>query len=149
MPMVDEKQETDSSNWTTLDRHALVMSVWLACGFVAFELLSHGCAASNALVVAGGFVVVILGFTGHVIVNVASETTFTPREVALGLVVYAVGVLWFLISVLFGFETATTLFLPFSIGLLALPAAAVFYMVTHFGIRGAFNAFDVIRTFRL
>lgn len=146
--MIDEKQEIGSSNWTTLDRHALVMSIWLAAGFVAFILLSRGYAASSDLMVVGGFVVVLLGFAGHVIVNVAWDTTFTPREVALGLVVYAIGLLWFLISVLFGVAMATALFFPFIMGFLVLPAAVVFYMVTHFGVRGAFNAFDVIRTFR-
>jgi hypothetical protein len=39
-------------------------------------------------------------------------------------------------------------FLAMSLGLLAVGAAVIFYMVTHFGVRRVFTAFDVVRDFR-
>jgi hypothetical protein len=35
-----------------------------------------------------------------------------------------------------------------SVGFLALFAAVLFYMITHFGVRRVFDAFDVISDFR-
>lgn len=131
-----------------LDRHALVMAVWLPAGFVAAVLLVRGWLVIQPFALAGGFAVVLAGFAGHVIVNAATGTRFTPREVALGLVLYAGGLLVFLLASLFGAPAARALFVPLTLGFIALAAGVIFYMVTHFGVRGAFEAFDVIRDFR-
>ena len=133
--------------WGRLDRHALVMSIWLAIGFVAVALLARGLQAMEAIPVFGAFTVVITGFVAHVIINAVSHTHFSAREVALGLVVYALGLIGFLLALLLRSEPALALFVPLSIGLLVLAVVAIFYMVTHFGARGAFRAFDVISDF--
>jgi hypothetical protein len=131
-----------------LDRHALVMAVWLPAGFVAAVLLVRGWLVVQPFALAGGFAVVVAGFVGHVIVNAATGTRFTPREVALGLVLYSGGLLVFLLASLFGATSARALFVVLTLGFLGVAASVIFYMVTHFGVRGAFEAFDVIRDFR-
>ncbi len=78
-----------------LDRHALVLAVWLPAGFVALGLLHHGFGVGGAWWVAAGF--------------------------------------------------AALLFLPVACGMIALLLAAVFYMLTRFGTRAAFDNFDIIR----
>jgi hypothetical protein len=136
-----------SGAWARLDRHALVMSIWLALGFVAAALLARGFHTAEPLPVYGAFTVVIAGFVGHVIINAVSRTLFSAREVALGLVVYAVALVGFLLALLLRSEPVLALFVPLSIGLLVLAVVVIFYMVTHFGARGAFRAFDVISDF--
>lgn len=132
---------------SVLDRHALVMSIWLAIGFVALALLARGFREGGMIFVFGGFGTVIAGFVGHVITNAVTCTRFTSREIALGLVVYALALIGFLLALLVGSEAVLARFVPLSIGFLALAVVVVFYMVTHFGTRGAFRAFDVIRDF--
>lgn len=144
----DEGRNAGSGDdWAVLDRHALVMAVWLALGFLALSLLARGVLARDPWLVSAGFATVVAGFAAHVIINAVGGTRFTPREVALGLVVYGLGLSWFLLSLLFRNEVALELFVPLSLGFLAVTAAVIFYMLTHFGVRGAFTAFDVIRDF--
>ena len=146
--MTGSSNEMPPPQWAALDRHALAMSIWFAVGFVAFSLITHGVLALSPWAVAGGFAAVFAGFVGHVIINAVCRTTFTVREIALGLVVYVLGLVWFLLSMLVGAHAVVALFLPFSVGFLAILVTVVFYMVTHFGVRGAFDAFDVVRSFR-
>ncbi|MGE0213559.1 MAG: hypothetical protein AB7S41_17865 [Parvibaculaceae bacterium] len=131
-----------------IDRHALVMTIWLSFGLVAASLFEYGFGAGGVFFVLAGFVVVLAAFAGHVIVNVVHRTTFTPRELALGLVIYAAALVSFGLATLLAPGFAARNFLPLSLGFLALFAVVVFYMVTHFGVRRVFDAFDVIRDFR-
>lgn len=135
------------AEWSVLDRHALVMSIWLAAGFMALALLARGFLATSAPLVVAAFAVVVAGFVGHVIINAVGRTLFTPREVALALVVYGLGLVWFLLSLLLRSDPVRALFVPLSAGFLVLAVVVIFYMVTHFGARGAFRAFDVISDF--
>ena len=130
-----------------LDRHALVMAVWLPFVLVAATAFHYGFAAGEWRFVSAGFVILIVAFDGHVIVNVTLGTRFTVREVALGLVVYGTGVLAFgfaMLSPVFRSEFA----LPVSLGLLGMAAAIVITMILWLGLRGAFESFDVIRRFK-
>lgn len=139
--------DDSSRTWERLDRHSLVMSIWLAIGFVAIALLARGLQTTEAAPVLGAFGIVIAGFVGHVIINAVTGTRFTAREIALGLVIYALGLVGFLLSLLLHSRAVLALFVPLSAGLLVLALAVIFYMVTHFGARGAFRAFDVISDF--
>lgn len=139
--------DDDSRDLAALDRHALVMSTWLAIGFIALALLARGFPAADAAFVYSAFGTIIAGFVGHVIINAVSGTGFTPREVALGLVVYGIGLIGFLLALLLRSDPVLALFVPLSIGFLMLAVVVIFYMVTHFGARGAFRAFDVISDF--
>lgn len=128
-----------------LDRHALVIAVWLAAGAVAALLFHLGLGGAGTAWLAGGFAALLAGFAGHVIVNAVLGTPFTPREVALALVLSLVALLALVLAtlVLDGFTEA--FFLPLSAGAVALVAAVVFYLVTRHGPRRAFEVFDVIR----
>lgn len=127
-----------------LDRHALVMAVWLPLGLVALVLFRLG-TGQDASWVLGGFGALLLGFLGHVIVNAVLGTDFTPGEVALGLVLFLAALLacGFALLLVEGF--AERLFLPLALGFGGLAAAVVLYMVTRYGARGAFEGFDVVR----
>ncbi len=128
-----------------LDRHALVLAVWLPAGFVALGLLHYGFGPGGAWWVAGGFAALLAGFAAHVIVNATLGTGFTPREVGLAMVVYATGLVALVLAVLLGDGFAARFFLPVAGGMIVLLLAAVFYMLTRFGTRDAFARFDIIR----
>ncbi len=130
-----------------LERHALVMAVWLPMGLVAAALFHYGLGAGGPIWVVAGFGAVLTGFAGHVIVNVVLRSEFSAREVALGLVLYGCGVVALGVAVLVIDGFAERYFVLISGGLALLATAAVFYMVTRFGVRRAFENFDVIRDF--
>ena len=131
-----------------LDRHALVMAVWLALGFVAFALLDYGFGAGGAPYIAAAFSVVLAAFAGHVIINAVYATIFTRRELALGLVLYAADLMAFAVAALLMPEFAARNFLPLSLGFVAVAAAVIIYMIIGFGLRRSFEAFDVVSDFR-
>ena len=135
-------------NLDALDRHALVMAVWLPLNLVAAALFHYGFGAGGWPFVAAAFAVVIAAFAGHVIVNVVLGTTFTPKEIALGLILYAVALLVFGFAALVSLSFRTAYFLPMSLAFMLTAAAVVLTMITWLGTREAFDSFDVIRRFR-
>jgi hypothetical protein len=125
-----------------LDRHALVMAVWLPAAIVAVGLFHHGFGPGGSWWLMGGFASVLAAFGAHVIINAVLGTDFTAREVALGLFVYALAALALVFSVLL---TPGFAFWPSALGLVALAVAVILYMVIRYGPRAALNRFDIIR----
>lgn len=132
----------------TVDRHALVMTIWLGLGLPAAALLQQGFHPDSLGFTISGFAVLLLAFIGHVIVNAVYGTMFSPRELALGLVLYALALAAFGLAILLSSDSTARNLLATGIGLLVFGAAVGFYMVTHFGMRRVFDAFDVVREFR-
>lgn len=131
----------------SLDRHALVMALWLGFAFVAVISLKIGIDHVNLWALGLGFASVLAGFIAHVLVNIVFKTLFTPKEVALGLSVFAICLLWFGLAIFFYPQDRLSLFLPIALGFVTLTAAVIFTMITWLGVRGAFESFDVIRRF--
>ncbi|MFO1149772.1 MAG: hypothetical protein U1E62_15450 [Alsobacter sp.] len=131
-----------------LDRHALVMTIWLSLGFAAAVLLHLGLERGAAWLILGAFGVLVAAFLGHVIVNAVLGARFTTRELALGLVLYGAALVAFGLAILLSPGFAARAFWPLSGGFVLLLVVVVFYMITQFGVRVAFQGFDVIRSFR-
>ena len=131
----------------SLDRHALVTALWLGFAFLAVTLLKLGIEHANLWALSLGFASVLAGFIAHVLVNIVFRTLFTPREVALGLFVFAICLLWFGLAVIFYPQHRISLFLPIALGFVALTTVMIFTMITWLGVRGAFDSFDIIRRF--
>ncbi len=131
-----------------LDRHALVMTAWLTAGLIAAALFHYGLGGGGAPFLLAAFAMILAAFAAHVVVNRLYATTFSARELALGLVVFAAALVGFGLAMLVRPSFAATAFLPVSAGFIALLASVLFYMAATTGLRGAFDAFDVIRTFR-
>ena len=128
-----------------LDRHALVLAVWLSAGFVALGLFHYGFGVGGAWWVAAGFAALLAGFVAHVIVNAVLGSSFSARETGLAMVLYATGMVALVLSVLIVDGFAKKFFLPVAGGMIGLLLAAVFYLLTRFGTRAAFDKFDIIR----
>lgn len=131
-----------------LDHHALVTTVWLPAGLVAAALVHYGLGRGGAPFVLAAFGVILAAFAGHVVVNLVDGIPFTARELALGLVLYAVALVAFGVATLLRPDFAARAFVPMSAGFIVIFASVVFTMVTQSGARGAFASFDVIRSFR-
>jgi hypothetical protein len=131
-----------------LDRHVLVMTIWLTAGLLAATLFHYGVGNGGPLFILAAFAAIIAAFTGHVVVNFVVGDGFTTRELALGLVLYATALMVFVGAALTSPDFAAKALLPTGVGFLAVFAAVVFYMVVHSGVRRAFDAFDAIRSFR-
>lgn len=131
-----------------LDRHALVMACWLAAAMPAAILFEYGFGRGGTPYILAGFAAILAGFVAHVIVNVVYGTGFSPRELGLGLVIYGLALVLFVVLSLVSASFAAHNFLPLSIGFITTGAVVVFYLITRFGARRAFEAFDVIRDFR-
>jgi hypothetical protein len=136
-----------SRDLDALDRHALVMAVWLPSALVAATLLHYGLGAGGWPFTAAGFAVVIAAFAAHVIVNVALGMVFTPKEVALGLTLYAVGLVAFALAIVLSPRFRSEDMLAVSLGFLGTAVAVIFTMIAWLGVRDAFKSFDVIRRF--
>ena len=135
-------RETDA-----LDRHALVMAVWLPLVWVAAAVFHYGFGAGGWPFIAAGFGVLIAAFACHVIINVMLGTLFTPREVALGLIVYCAGLLAFGLAMVAS-PALRAGGASVSLGFLGTAAVVIATMVLWLGLRGAFDSFDVIRRFK-
>lgn len=140
MPVLDTTQ--------SLDRHALVVAIWLCLGFVAIVLFKFGLGAGGTPYIFAASLAVVVAFGGHIIANVIYRTSFTRGELALGLVAYAIGLVSFGLAILFWPLFRTTYLMPTGVGLVVIFFAVLFYMVTAFGLRRTFGAFDVIRDFK-
>ncbi len=139
---------TQPSRLEAVDRHALVMAIWLPAGLIAVTLLHCGIDRGSAAFILGAFGLLVAAFIGHVLVNAAYGRDFSLRERALGLVLYVVALLAFCIAALTRPAVLGRSFVPVCGGLVLLCAVVVFTMLTRYGTRGAFTAFDVIRDFR-
>jgi hypothetical protein len=132
----------------SLDRHALAVAIWLCLGFVAIVLFKFGLGAGGTPYIFAASLAVVVAFLGHVIVNVIYRTSFTRGELALGLVAYAIGLLSFGFAILFWPLFRSAYLMPTGVGLVVIFVVVAFYLVTVFGLRRTFGAFDVIRDFK-
>ncbi|MEJ8569908.1 hypothetical protein [Microbaculum marinum] len=135
----------DDARRDRFDRHALVTTVWLPAAFLAVLTMHHGYSGAGVWWVVAGFAALAGGFAAHIIVNAVLATGFTAREVALGLGCFLLGALGLMVAVLVVDGFAERYFLVTAAGLAGLAVIVVFYMVTRFGPRQAFQHFDVVR----
>lgn len=130
------------SNEQKLERDLIVMCNWAAFGVIGLGLLLDGIARSAYLVGLAGVFGIVAGFVGHIIINAVFKQSFSVGEVALGLVLFAVAVLLFVFSWLFSGHAEVT----FLIGLTLLASIVIgffAYVLTRYGVSGAFRRFDV------
>ena len=131
----------------SIDRHGLVMAIWTPAGLIAAALYHYGLGAGGSWAIGAACGVILAAFAGHVVVNVVSGTSFTVRELAVGLILTGAALVAFVGATLFSSDFAQHAFLSTSLGLVTLVAAFAAYLILSGGLRSAFEAFDVIRSF--
>jgi integral membrane sensor domain MASE1 len=135
------------SDMEKIDRHGLVMAIWMPAGLVAAALYHYGLGAGGSWAIGAAFGVVLLALAGHIVVNVVGGTSFTMRELATGLALTGVALVAFVGATLFSSNFVEHAFLPTSLGFVVLVAAFATYLILSEGLRSAFEAFDAIRSF--
>lgn len=128
-----------------LDRHALVIAVWLAAGAVALVGFRLAFGAGGPIWLGLGFGAILAGFAAHLVVNAVTATGFTPREVALGLVLALSGILALPLATLMVPGFAARYLMPLAGGAAVLVAAALAAMVIRHGPRRSLELFDAAR----
>ena len=127
------------------ERQLAVMTNWAFLGSFGLCFAISGFSGGSLLFGLLGFALFATAFGAHVIINLIFNTRFSKGEVALGLIVFVVSVLSFVI---------TWIALPdlgavnIAIGLTGfglLFACFGFYMVVNHGVRGSIAMFDEIR----
>lgn len=136
----------DASNANKVaDRHALVMAIWLTAGLIAAALVHYGLSSGQDVPAYVAGAVVLAAFIAHVITNAVYKTAFSRRELTLALVLYGMAIMAFLLAALIEPGFKERFFLPLGLALVAIGLCVLFYMVTHYGMRGVFDQFNVIR----
>lgn len=125
-----------------IEREIVVISSWTVFGLLGLAFFLEGAARDSLLIGLLGTAAIAGGFICHLIANYAFEQTFKKGEVALGLGVFAFVTSGFIIAWLVGGLSTTS----FYTGLVTLPVIAVgflSFLVTRYGVGGAFRKFDV------
>ncbi len=125
-----------------IERKILVFSIWAVLGFLGLGLILEGLAQDHYFIALAGILSIVAAFVGHIIVNAIFNQGFQPGEVALGLSVFGLVVLFFILGwittdlSMSDYYTGITLFAVLIIGFIA-------YLSTRYGMRSAFSRFHV------
>ena len=122
-------------------RRLAVASSWALFGSFAWCFVLSGFTLPLAAAVLAGFALFVAGFISHLIINAVFHSGFTTGEVVAGFVAFGVGLLSFIASVLAGPPMAAGEFAAAIAGFAALVVCFLAYLITKFGLKGAFSRF--------
>jgi hypothetical protein len=128
----------------THDRSILVFTIWASLGFLGLGIFVEGLSRDDWALSAVGVGVIVLAFAAHIVVNFVFGTGFTSGEAALGIGLYGVMGAVFIAGTLTGGMTMADYYAGLTLfGVLA--AGLPLYLITRYGLRGAFSHFHVRR----
>ncbi|MAS05132.1 MAG: hypothetical protein CL534_10660 [Ahrensia sp.] len=125
-----------------VERDLLVFSIWAVFGFGGLAFVLEGFSRDAYLVSLAGIGAIVAGFISHIIVNAVFDASFKAGESALGIGVFGVLALVFIIGWASGdlsqddYWSGLTLFAVLGFGL-------PLYLSTRYGLRGAFSRFHL------
>ncbi|MBL4646643.1 MAG: hypothetical protein JKY99_09340 [Rhizobiales bacterium] len=125
-----------------IERNILVFSIWAVLGFLGLGLILEGLAQDHYFIALAGIGSVVAAFVAHIIVNAIFDQGFQPGEVALGLSVFGLMVLFFIV----GWLTTDLSMSDYYTGITffaALVVGFILYLSTRYGMRSAFSRFHV------
>lgn len=127
------------------ERGLMVMSHWSLFASFGLAFALSGFAEANVWLGLAGFALFGVGFAVHVWINMLHDTGFTQGEVALGFVLYILGLLAFGGSWLASPHLQAANVAIGLIGFGSLLAGFIAYMAYHHGVRGSITMFDRVR----
>jgi len=127
-----------------VERGIVVFCSWAVFGFIGLGFLLEGGARDSLLTGLVGVAGLVAGFVAHMIINFVFAQPFSLGETALGLGLFALGVLGFIAGWLDGALSRTDFYIGLSL-LAVLVVGFLIYVTTRHGVRGAFDRFDVTR----
>ena len=128
------------ANRAGVERGILVFSIWATLGFLGMGFWLEGAAREAMRISLLGIALILAAFVAHIVVNAVYRQGFTRGETALGIGVYGLMALLYVLARLQGGMNATAAQAGLALfGLLA--AGFVTYLATRHGVRGAFTRF--------
>ncbi len=124
------------------DRKLLVFCIWSVLGFLGMGFILEGLSRDSYLAGLLGVCTIVAAFIGHIIVNYLNKQGFEPGETALGLGLFGLICLLFVVGWIVSetsqtdYYIAITLFAVLSIGMIA-------YLSSRYGMRQAFSRFHI------
>lgn len=123
-----------------IERSVLVFSTWTALGMLSLGLFLEGLEANQYAIALAGILLVIAAFVAHMVINALYRTGYTAGETALGLATF--GVIALLVVIGFATERLDERDFLACLSLVAvLVVGFLSYLVTRYGLRGAYSAF--------
>lgn len=127
------------------ERRLTVTTHWAFFGSFGLALAMTGFRSADVWFGLAGFALFGAGFAVHVLLNSLHRCTFTTGEVALGLVLYVLGLLSFAGSWIADPQFPASNIAIGLIGFGGLFGGFVAYMSYHHGVRGSIHMFDRVR----
>lgn len=126
-----------------IDHEILIHSNWIVSGTTGLGFMLEGSVRANYFIGLIGVTIIIAGFIGHLIINHVFNRNFSIGEVALGLGLFAIGSLIFIWFSLTDSLSDSGFFIWLTL-LALLALGSLTYLVTRYGVGGAFRKFDVV-----
>lgn len=123
------------------EKTLMVVADWGLLGSFGLCFILSGFSGASLVLGLVGFGLVIGALVAHVVINWRFGTGFSERELVTGFIAFAVGVLLFILNWFFQSDFGTTQLLLGLIGFGAIVLAFFGYVVTNFGLKGAFSTF--------
>ncbi len=125
------------------EKRLAVVTTWSVFASFGLGFILSGSTTHRWVVSLGGVATFVGGFVAHVIINAVYRTDFSPGEVIVGFVAFGVSLLLFILNWLLNPAFNTLDSLTGIAGFAALVACFVIYLVTKFGLKGAFSKFHI------
>lgn len=122
-------------------RRLAVTSSWALFGGFGLCFVLSGFALPLVSAILGGFALFVAGFISHLIINSVFHHGFTTGEVVTGFVAFGVGLACFMAAVIPARGIAGPVFAAGIAGFAALVLCFLGYLITKFGLKGAFSQF--------
>ncbi len=127
------------------EKRLAVATNWALFAPFGLCFILSGFGTEQWLVSLGGFALIVAGFIAHVIVNAVFKTGFSAGEVATGFVAFGVALTGFILACLLDHDLGAIDIASGIAGFAAIVACFLVYLVTKFGLKGAFSQFHVKR----
>ncbi len=124
-------------------RRLAVASSWALLGPFALCLVLSGFTLPLPWAILGGFALLVAAFISHLVINAVFHSGFTTGEIVAGFVAFGIGLIAFIASVLAGPPMAAAQFAAAIAGFAALVLCFLAYLITKFGLKGAFSRFHM------
>lgn len=130
------------------ERRLAVVTNWSLCAPFGLAFIVSAFDGNGVVMGVIGFAILVAGFVAHVIINQLYGTGFTTGEIVVGFIAFDVALLsfmgaWISSPHLGGARVITAL-----AGFGALVLCFVAYLVTRYGLKGAFSMFHDVRHHR-
>jgi len=123
------------------EKKLAVTANWGLLGSFAVTFILSGFGNGEVVYAIIGFGLLILAFVAHIIINRIYGVGFNNGEIAIGFIVFGVALLGFVANRFLGAGYSAGETIAGVLGFGALAAAFIAYVITKYGLKGAFSMF--------